>query len=185
MDLVPSLVNINAKDKFLPDYQRFKGLESVIVANVVSNSNDVIKGQPKELTTMVSFDDGAHWQMLQLEHDQSSVKKEKYLHLQLENYLTRSPKLVQLTESKFGYLGDMSSTGSNVGVGIAQGSEGKHLRLIDKLDTFITLDAGATWRKIKGGRHKVVWCAQGAAMLSMRDDIPLNSVEYSLDLGHS
>jgi hypothetical protein len=54
----------NRNDRGLVDFEKMKGIPGVIVANSVSNPDELGAGGKKKVKSLISFDDGAHWEAL-------------------------------------------------------------------------------------------------------------------------
>lgn len=59
-----SLDNVNRNGQGIVDFEKMQGIEGIALANQVINTKEVNAGNPKKLKTMITFDDGASWRLL-------------------------------------------------------------------------------------------------------------------------
>lgn len=64
------------------------------------------------------------------------------------------------------------------------GSVGNYLMPYGECDTFLSIDAGVTWRMVRRGPHVYEFGAQGGIIVMMEDDFT-DVLLYSLDLGRT
>lgn len=74
-----------------------------------------------------------------------------------------------------------SSTAPGLVMGV--GTVGDRLLPYDECDTFISTDAGLTWRMADDGAKKYEWGDQGSVLLMVEDEEPTDVIQYSLDYG--
>lgn len=65
------------------------------------------------------------------------------------------------------------------------GSIGDHLLQYEDCDTFISTDAGVTWKMIRPDAHKYEFGDSGSIMVVINDEEPTDEVRYSTDLGQT
>jgi len=63
------------------------------------------------------------------------------------------------------------------------GTVGDRLLPYDECDTFISTDAGLSWRMADDGAKKYEWGDQGSVLLMVEDEEPTDVIQYSFDYG--
>jgi hypothetical protein len=63
------------------------------------------------------------------------------------------------------------------------GSVGSNLGAYDDGDTFLSTDAGISWKMVAKGAHKYEFGDQGSILVLVDDEQVTSNVRYSLDLG--
>ncbi len=53
-----SLENANRDERGYVDFEKMQGIRGVALANIVSNTNEVVMGNNKKLKSMITFNDG-------------------------------------------------------------------------------------------------------------------------------
>lgn len=194
---VESLRDTNRNAAGFVDYENVYGVEGVGIANTVSNALDVEhKGQPKRLRSMITFDDGrspcsvcyslfhtslvgSSWSSLRppdrtVEGEQvpcsTSDREECSLHL----YSVTDPH-------NFGRIFSSAAPGLVLGVG----SIGRQLAPYDECDTFLSTDAGLTWRMVHRDAHIYEFGDSGSLIVLVNDEGLTDVVQYSMDFGNS
>lgn len=66
---------------------------------------------------------------------------------------------------------------------MAVGSVGLNLLPYEDCDTFLSTDAGLTWKMIRGGAHKYEFGDQGSVLVLVDDEDTTDHVLYSYDGG--
>jgi len=163
---VSLLENLNL-DRRVPDFQRSQSLSGVIQANVVSNPEQVELGLPKQLKTVISFDDGSTFHSIappSMASCQHTVECALHLHSQAER--TRL----------------MSSSGAP-GLMMRVGSIGDWLSPYEECNTYLTRDGGLTWAEARRGPHLYEFGDHGALSVMVNDKDPTDHVRYSWDEG--
>ncbi|KAJ1654422.1 vacuolar protein sorting/targeting protein PEP1 [Dispira simplex] len=168
-----SLDYVNRNNKGLVDFEKMQGIEGIALLNQVRNPKEVLHGSPKQLRSMISFDDGAHWQPL------SSPGSDAAGHpydcpgcsLHLQSFTVR-----QDPENIF-------SSSSAVGLMVGVGNVGHHLLPYRDGDTFLTRDAGLTWKEIRKGAHLHEFGDHGSILVLVDDEEPTDHLWYSFDEG--
>ncbi|KDQ06635.1 hypothetical protein BOTBODRAFT_181398 [Botryobasidium botryosum FD-172 SS1] len=162
------------------DYEGLYGIEGVGIANVVSNAQDVDgRGAAKKVKSVITFDGGSNWTPLRapsIDVDGKRIKcdstdrKECSLHL----YSVTTPH-------NFGRIFSSPAPGFVMGVG----SIGSHLLPYDDCDTFLSTDAGLTWKMVHRDAHKYEFGALGSVLVIVGDEEGTDHVRYSYDDGAS
>jgi len=181
---VVSVKNVNCDEDFYVDFEKMLGLEGVALVNVVANPDD--KGTaPKKLKTKVTHNDGAQWAYLPPPtHDdfgkfpcQSGSGTEKCA-LHIHGYTERKDH------------GKTYTSRSAVGVMFGWGNVGEYLGARKDADTFMTTDAGITWKRVKQGQWTWAIGDQGSIIVLVQTAAAsapkkTKSLFYSLDQGRS
>lgn len=79
----------------------------------------------------------------------------------------------------FGRIFSSPAPGFVMGVG----SVGPSLRSYEECDTFLSIDAGLTWKMVHKDAHLYEFGDQGSIMVIVNDEDGVDSVRYSTDLG--
>ena len=79
----------------------------------------------------------------------------------------------------FGRIFSSPAPGFVMGVG----SVGKSLGAYEDGDTFLSTDAGLSWKMVAKGAHKYEFGDQGSILVAADDEQLTKSIKYSLDLG--
>ena len=178
-DYALSLEGVNCDESFFVDYEKMLGLEGVALANVVANRED--EGAEKKLQSRISHNDGAAWGYLQ--PPAADVDGKAYgcqtreaggdCALHIHGYTARQDK--RKTYSSEGAIGLMFGVGN---VGPALGD-------IKDADTFMTTDAGITWKNVKKGEYAWQYGDQGSIVILVktRRHGKTKTVSYTTDEG--
>ncbi|KAJ7762850.1 vacuolar protein sorting/targeting protein 10 [Mycena maculata] len=175
---VQSLIDTNRNEMGFVDYQRIFGMEGVGIVNVVMNADDVEgRGRPKQLKSLITFDDGSTWAPLRGPAKDSggetvscntSDVETCSLHVHSGN-----------TPPNFGRI--LSSPAP--GFVIAVGSIGNSRLPYEESDTFLSTDGGVHWRMIRRGAHRYEFGDSGSILVLVNEENSVDEVRYSLDLG--
>lgn len=177
---VESLQNTNRNSAGFVDFETIYGVEGVGLANVVDNAVEVDgRNAERVVKSYATFDDGSNWAPLgapekdssgnNIECDRSHPSKCS-LHL----YSVTTPH-------NFGRVFSSPAPGFVMGVG----SVGDRLLPYDQCDTFLSTDAGVSWRMIHKDAHKYEFGDQGSVMVIVNDEEAVDRVSYSYDSGNS
>ncbi|KAL2018889.1 hypothetical protein VTK56DRAFT_314 [Thermocarpiscus australiensis] len=177
---VVSVRNVNCDDNFYVDFEKMLGLEGVALVNVVANPDE--KGSaPKKLQTKITHNDGALWAYLPTPaHDdfgkfpcQSDGNDKCALHI--HGYTERKDH------------GKTYSSQSAVGLMFGWGNVGDSLGPRKDADTFMTTDAGITWKRVKKGQWTWAIGDQGGVIVLVEttaaESKKTKTLSYSLDQG--
>jgi photosystem II stability/assembly factor-like uncharacterized protein len=180
---VVSVKNVNCDEDFYVDFEKMLGLEGVALVNVVANPDE--KGStPKKLQTKITHNDGAQWAYLPTpppdEFDkfpcQSSGDDKCALHI--HGYTERKDR------------GKTYSSHSAVGIMFVWGNVGDSLGPLKDADTFMTTDAGITWKRVKKGQWTWAMGDQGSVIVLVQtagagQKKKTKTLAYSVDQGKS
>lgn len=177
---VVSVRNVNCNEDFYVDFEKMLGLEGVALVNTVSNPDDE-KG-PKKLQTKITHNDGGLWRYLPTpDNDEFGSfpcrsNGDPTCALHIHGYTERRD------HSK------MYSNNGAVGVMFGWGNVGPTLASQKEADTFMTIDGGASWRRVQKGRWSWAFGDHGGIMVLAHATAGApksKSVFYSLDQGAS
>ncbi|KAF3938421.1 Sortilin [Dactylella cylindrospora] len=157
------LPNTNRNKYGLVDFESITNIEGIILANVVSNADELRRGSRggiKKLQSKISFDNGRTWQDIKAD--------KKTLHLHSVSDL-----------SNLGRVFSSPAPGMVMGVG----NTGEYLKDYMDGDLYVSEDAGLTWKFAKEGAHKYEFGDQGSIFVAVFDEDKTDEVIYSLDHG--
>lgn len=179
---VVSAKNVNCDDEFYVDFEKMLGLEGVALVNMVANPDE--KGSaPKKLQTKITHNDGAQWAYLSTPPNddfgkfpcQSDGNEKCALHI--HGYTERRDHTKTYSSS------------SAVGIMFAWGNVGDALGPRKDADTFMTTDAGITWKRVKQGQWAWAIGDQGGVIVLLQTTAAgqkkVKTLFYSLDQGQS
>ncbi|KAF1842661.1 vacuolar protein sorting/targeting protein 10 [Cucurbitaria berberidis CBS 394.84] len=176
---VMSLNAVNRNTEGYVDFEKMQGLEGVAVANVVVNVDEVNKGAKKKKQSRITHNDGADWEPIQAPEKDSDNKayscdvsnKEK-CGLHIHGYTERA-------DSR-----EMYSSPTAVGLMLGVGNVGSELSTFGEANTFMTTDAGLTWKEVKKGTYAWEFGDQGSVIVIVRRGEDTDHLYYSLDSGN-
>lgn len=178
---VVSIHDVNCNDEFYVDFEKMLGLEGVALVNVVANPDEKKSNAPKKLQTKITHNDGARWAYLPTPaHDefgrfscQSQGNEKCALHI--HGYTERKDR------------GKTYSSQGAVGLMFGWGNVGDSLGHIKDADTFMTADAGITWRRVKKGQWTWAMGDLGSIIVLVETTATgpkkTKTLSYSLDQG--
>ncbi|KAJ2041482.1 vacuolar protein sorting/targeting protein PEP1 [Coemansia sp. S155-1] len=182
-----SLEHTHRSKDGLVDVERVHGVEGVIIANQVSNWDQVGKGsifhrERIELRSRISFDDGAHWRYLRAPEKDIDGKA---LGCSADGWHTGECALHLHSVTSTRAPGRIFGSASSAGVVLAVGSVGSKMLGWRECDTFLSRDAGVSWSMVHRDAHHVQIADSGAVLVLANDEAPTDSVTYSLDSGRT
>ncbi|KAK0733858.1 hypothetical protein B0T26DRAFT_686072 [Lasiosphaeria miniovina] len=173
---VLSIKNVNCNDYYYVDFEKMQGLEGVSVVNVVVNPDE--KSASKKLQTKITHNDGSQWSFLPPPKDDEfgsfsceSNEGDEKCALHLHGYSDRTSRSQAF-----------SSEGA-VGIMFAWGTVGDFLGSSKDMDTFLTVDAGISWKRVKKGRWLWALGDHGSVIVLAAANKPIDTVYFSLDQG--
>ncbi|KAI1373608.1 Oligoxyloglucan reducing end-specific cellobiohydrolase [Hypoxylon crocopeplum] len=174
---VLSISGVNCDDYYFVDFEKMLGLEGVVVVNTVQNRDS--DSEPKKLQTRISHNDGAEWGFLppperDLDGNRFSCYSEKgdeTCALHIHGYTER-------VDNRKTY-----SSKSAIGIMFGIGNVGPILGDAKDADTFMTADAGLTWKMVKKGSWTWSFGDQGSIVVLAQRNTKSKSISYSLDRG--
>lgn len=176
---VLSISGVNCNEGYYVDFEKMLGLEGVAVVNIVANRDKA--GEDKKLRTMITHNDGAVWSYLPppakdidgKSYSCGSKEGTEKCALHIHGYTDRED-----------YKRTYSSEGA-VGLMFGVGNVGSYLGDIDKGDTFMTTDAGITWKNVKKGRWTWQFGDQGSIIVLAELHKSTKIVSYTTDEGQT
>ena len=180
---VLSIDLVNRNREGYVDFEKMQQVEGVAMVNVVTNKNEEDSGKGKKLRSMITHNDGAEWAPLEAPKTKSDgktpwdcdVSNKDECSLHLHSYTERDDP-----RSTF-------SSPTAIGLMMGVGNVGKNLGWIDDPEdtyTFISTDAGVSWKTVKKGRFKWEYGDQGSVIVIVQKT-KTNIGYYSLDEGNS
>ncbi|KAG5518984.1 hypothetical protein PMAC_002515 [Pneumocystis sp. 'macacae'] len=167
---------VNRDSDGFVDFERLKGLEGIIITNVVVNAKDVIKGAPKRIKTLVTYNDGGEWVYLTPPDKDSNGNK----------YCTGKLEMCSLNLHGYTERIDFRNTFSSdkvPGLDFAVGNVGEYLDNYLNSNTFMTKNGGITWKEVQKGPYMWKFGDQGSILLLTKDKYFSDHFYYSLDMG--
>ncbi|KAI0882701.1 Oligoxyloglucan reducing end-specific cellobiohydrolase [Annulohypoxylon maeteangense] len=176
---VLSIAGVNSDKSYYVDFEKMLGLEGVVVVNTVENKGS--DSEPKKLTTRISHNDGAEWGFLPppgrdldgKEFSCSSKNGDESCALHIHGYTERADH------------GKTYSSESAVGIMFGVGNVGPILGDPKDADTFMTADAGLSWKMVKKGSWTWSFGDQGSIVVLAQRNTRSRSISYSLDRGET
>lgn len=172
---------LDAVDRDAPgyvDFEKMFGLEGVAMVNQVSNADlKSYSKDGKKLKTVITHNDGAEWGLLPPPAADAEGKKfscsgavEK-CSLNIHGYTERRDK------------SHTYSSASAIGLMFGTGNVGEYLTTPKEADTFMTADAGITWKHVKKGKYMWKFGDQGSIIVIVNEDESTKIAYYSKDEG--
>ncbi|KAN0063715.1 vacuolar protein sorting/targeting protein PEP1 [Thecaphora frezii] len=167
---VKSLEGTHRSSRGLVDFEHLQNIEGVGLANVKVDSDGSTR-------TVITFDDGSHWHPLRAPSVDAAGKRigcdpndaeRCSLHLYSVTHLHNTGKV-------------FSSTAPGFVMGV--GSVGRRLLPYEECDTFLSTDAGRTWRMVSFDAHKYEFGDQGSVLVIVDDEDTTDHVSYSFNHG--
>jgi hypothetical protein len=177
---VEALKDTNRNKMGYVDYERIYGVEGIGMANVVFNAQEVeTRGAQKKLRTMITFNDGSSWGTLRPPSEDIDGQKipcdpSDTTLCALHFHSVTSPH-------NFGRIFSSPAPGFVMGVG----SIGESLWEYKSSDTFLSTDAGLTWRMVSKDAHVYEFGDLGSILVIVDDEEVTDTIKYSLDSGKS
>ncbi|KAI0815655.1 hypothetical protein GGR55DRAFT_355937 [Xylaria sp. FL0064] len=176
---VMSISGVNAGDGWYVDFEKMLGLEGVVLVNIVANQDS--DSEPKNLRTRISHNDGAQWSFLPPPEKDvdgkpytcSSREGDTFCALHLHGYTERPDRRTSY------------SSESAIGLMFGVGNVGPILGNAKDADTFMTEDAGLSWKEVKKGNWAWSFGDQGSIIVLAQRNTKTKSVSYSLDRGET
>lgn len=174
---VKSLADTNRNSMGIVDYEKLVAVEGVSIANVVLNVEEVeAKVEPKRVSTRITFDDGGRWALLRPPDEDWEGKR-------IEDCDTPSSCSLHVHSVTQPHNFGRVYSSKAPGLLMAVGSIGSELAAYEDCDTFVSTDAGLTWRMVAPGAHKYEFGDQGGILVMIDDEEPTDSLKYSFDFG--
>lgn len=175
---VLSLNSVNRNTAGYVDFEKMQGLEGVALANIVVNVDKVNEGAKKQKQTRITHNDGADWEALQAPQKDADgkpigcdVSDKAKCSLHIHGYTERADPR------------EMYSSPTAVGLMLGVGNIGPELSTFGEANTYMTTDAGLTWKEIKKGTYAWEFGDQGSVIVIVRRGEDTDHLYYSLDSG--
>jgi hypothetical protein len=143
------------------DFEKIQNIQGIVLVNVVDNWEEVENDfmADKKIKSKISFDDGREWRSLKV------GSEELHLH--------------SVTDQRnIGRVFTSPAPGIVMGIG----NTGKSLKPFEEGDTFVSDDAGLTWRLALEGPHLYEMGDQGAILVAVQDT-ETKEIKWSIDHG--
>ncbi|TIA56848.1 Oligoxyloglucan reducing end-specific cellobiohydrolase [Aureobasidium pullulans] len=156
-----SIEHTNRNIQGYVDFEKIQNIQGIVLVNVVDNWQELEKDfmADKKIKSKISFDDGRVW------HDLKVGKEDLHLH--------------SVTDQRnIGRVFSSPAPGIVMGIG----NTGKYLKSFEEGDTFVSDDAGLTWRLALEGPHLYEMGDQGAILVAV-EDTDTKEIKWSIDHG--
>ncbi|KAK3827592.1 MAG: hypothetical protein J3Q66DRAFT_393923 [Benniella sp.] len=163
------LDNTNRNIKQLVDWGKIGGIEGVILANQVINIDSLARDGAKHVRTLVSFNDGGSWAPIRAPTDSNCRSDECSLHLH--------------SVTDYNGPGAVFSAPSSVGLVMGVGNVGKYLLPLENSQTYLSRDAGRTWKQVSNKRQLYEFGDEGGVLVLADPSAPTGEILYSYDFG--
>lgn len=172
---VPSLESTKRNDRGIVDFEHLENIEGVAIANVATDSNPAEGGgfERQKIRSMITWDDGSRWAFIR-------APKVDGVACDVNDPKVCSLNLFSVT--RYRNLGRVFSS-TAPGFVMAVGSIGDHLLPYEDCDTFLSTDAGKSWRRVSKDAHKYEFGDQGSVLVIVDDEDSTDHVSYSFDQG--
>ena len=148
------------------DFERLDNIQGVALANIVNNAKEVLEtGEPKQIQTHITFDDGRTFTPLKGRKD----KDDGDLHL--HGY------------SEMHNQGKVYSNKGAPGVLMGIGNIGDELHDYSESNLWISADGGESWYFGYEGPHKYEFADSGSILAAVSDVGATDHIKYSLNYG--
>lgn len=174
---VLSASGVNCDNSYYVDFEKMLGLEGIILVNTVENPDS--DSEPKRLQSKISHNDGSQWAFLPA----PSVDVDGALYDCPNNYGDETCALHIHGYTERADHGKTYSSESAIGLMFGVGNVGPILGDAKDADTFMTADAGLTWKNVKKGRW--IWSIgdRGSIVVLAPRDTTTKTISYSTDEG--
>jgi len=138
---------------------------------------------PKKIRTLISFDDGAEWSLVQAPTTRADgIPLNCQIQLGCSLHLVGSVGRSGLVTTDSGPF--FSAKGA-VGLAMGVGNVGMQLLPYDQGNTYLTNDGGLTWQEVRVGPHRFEFGDRGALVVIINDNDPTDHIRYSWDEGRT
>lgn len=178
---VESLKDTHRSNFGYVDFENLVNIEGVGLANYVQNAREVDGGMAAmmKLKTVITYDDGSSWSPIkapsrdmhqkQYACDTSDVKRCS-LHLHSVS-----------NTHNIGRIFSSTAPGFVMGVG----SVSEYLYTYRDSDTYLSTDAGHSWKQIRHSPHKYEFGDQGNIIVIVKDEDFVDHFRFSIDSGET
>ncbi|KAF9130105.1 vacuolar protein sorting/targeting protein PEP1 [Mortierella sp. GBA39] len=162
------LDNTNRNERQLVDWEKIGGIDGVVLANQLTNPGTMAKDGKKYIRSLISFNDGAVWNPLRAPQGDCN-DNDCSLHLH--------------SVTDYDGPGAVFSAPSSVGLVLGVGNTGKYLLPLENAATYLSRDAGKTWRKVSDTRTLYEFGDEGGVIVMVDPTAPTQEVSFSYDFG--
>ncbi|KAG8626901.1 hypothetical protein KVT40_005846 [Elsinoe batatas] len=143
------------------DFEKIQNIQGLALVNTVENWKEAERSGfvARDIVTRMSFDDGRTWQKLKAGEDD--------LHLHSVTSQRNSGRI-------------FSSPAPGIVMGV--GNTGKSLKPWDECDTYVSDDAGVSWKKAVSKPHLYEFGGQGSILVAVEDK-ETKEVKFSINHG--
>ncbi|KAG0326544.1 vacuolar protein sorting/targeting protein PEP1, partial [Podila humilis] len=164
------LDNSNRNEDMYVDWEKIGGIEGVILANKVANTKSLGRDGEKHVETVVSFNDGSSWEPIKAP-DGSGCDDSADCHLHLHSV------------TDYDGPGSVFSASSSVGLVLGVGNVGKYLLPRASCQTYLSRDAGKTWKKVHDHDTVYEFGDEGGVLVLADRAAPTTEAMFSYDFG--
>ncbi|CAO1629918.1 unnamed protein product [Parajaminaea phylloscopi] len=170
---VKSLDKTRRNSRGIVDFEHLENIEGVAIANVIADDSPSGRLENQKVRSMITWDDGSRWAYIRAPKTDSAK-------CNVDNVQSCSLNLHSV--SKPHNLGRVFSS-TAPGFVMAVGSIGDRLLPYEECDTFLSTDAGKSWRLVSKDAHKYEFGDQGGILVIVDDEDSTDHVNYSFDQG--
>ncbi|KAF9402884.1 vacuolar protein sorting/targeting protein PEP1, partial [Podila epigama] len=164
------LEGTNRNEYMFVDWEKIGGIEGVILANKVINTKTMGKDGGKHIQTVVSFNDGSSWEPIRAPTG-SNCDDVNDCHLHLHSV------------TDYDGPGAVFSASSSVGLVMGVGNVGKYLLPRESCQTYLSRDAGRTWRKVYDSDSVYEFGDEGGVLVLADRSKSTQEAMFSYDFG--
>lgn len=175
---VASISGVNCNNAYYVDFEKMLGLEGVAMVNIVANPNK--PNEPKKLRSLISHNDGAEWAYLPPPEKDIDEKPTGCSGEGIEKCALHIHGYTERKDHRRTY----SSAGA-VGLMFGWGNVGEYLGPLKDADTYMTTDAGISWKQVKKGRWQWLYGDQGSTIVLTPIGPKTKVVWYTMDEGQT
>ncbi|CAG8513439.1 13693_t:CDS:10 [Funneliformis mosseae] len=175
----------NRNNKGFVDFEAVQGVGGILLANIVSNHQDVDKGSAiaKKIQSMISFDDGSSWNFIK--PPEKSLDGIDFQCDSKKDWQNGKCSLHLHSITTARNIGHIYSAGAAPGVLMGVGNVGSYLLPYGLCDTFLSYDGGLTWRVVRLGAHLYEFGDSGSIIVIVDNEQPTDRILYSYDRGEN
>jgi hypothetical protein len=178
-EFVQSLKDTNRNEAGYVDFETLYGVEGAGIANVVHNAQEVeSRRAAKQLSSRITLDDGRSWAYLKAPAKDADGKA---VGCDVDGDETKCSLHLHSVTVPHNYGRIFSSPAPGFVMGV--GSIGAYLKPYTECDTFLSTDAGLTWKMVHKDAHIYEFGDQGGILIMANDEEGTDHIMYSLDLG--
>ncbi|KAG8814363.1 vacuolar protein sorting/targeting protein PEP1, partial [Serendipita sp. 399] len=178
---VESLKDTHRSEMGYVDFEDLVNIEGVGLANYVSNAREVDGGSTNiaKLKTVITYDDGSSWAPV--------PAPQRDMHDRPYACDAKNPEKCSLHLHSVSNLHNLGRVFSSTAPGFVMGvgSVSDHLLDYNDCDTYLSKDAGRTWKQVRHGAHKYEFGDQGNIIVIMNDEEYADHLRYSIDSGET